>query len=123
LEINNSRGELMEEKNRVNLNLDHKEPGFFTDNVTISHNPYKFILDFTQITPRFDRLPSGMQQTMAIKHKTLIMDPIMAKSLLNILDENIKKYEKKFGEIKLGRKEKKEIKPTDYSEEATRYIG
>ena len=112
----------MPEKRRINVNVDHNQPGFFTDSITISHNPSKFVFDFVQITPRFDRIGSEMQQTLAVKHNTIIMDPIMAKNILGILEENIKKYEKNFGEIKI-RKRKTKNDQRRYIEQATRYIG
>ena len=52
----------------------------------------------------------------------MIMDPIMAKNILEILENNLKKYEKTFGEIKIQKRRTKG-KPIEYSEEATRYIG
>ncbi|NCO96618.1 MAG: hypothetical protein COY38_03675 [Candidatus Aenigmarchaeota archaeon CG_4_10_14_0_8_um_filter_37_24] len=112
----------MEDKRRVNVNIDHSELGFFTDNVTISHNPNKFIFDFVQVTPRFDRIGDDMQQSLAVKHNTIIMDPIMARNILEILKDNLEKYEKNFGEIKI-QKRKAVSKPMEYSEESTRYIG
>jgi len=112
----------MEEKRRINVSIDHNESGFFTDSVTISHNPSKFIFDFVQVTPRFDRMREEMQQSLVVKHKTILMDPLMAKNILDILGENLKKYEKNFGEIKI-QKRKTNSKPIEYSEESTRYIG
>ena len=112
----------MAEKRRVNVNIDHSNLGFFTDNVAISHNPLKFIFDFTQVTPRFDRIGPEMQQSFAVKHNTIIMDPIMAKNILEILKDNLEKYEKKFGKIKMTKmKNKNKVEYT--TEEATRYIG
>jgi len=63
-------------------------------------------VDFAQITPRFDVIFNQRQQSFTIKHKTIILDPIVAKSFLNALDENIKRYEKRFGKIKLPKMKK-----------------
>ena len=112
----------MPEKRRINVNIDHNEPGFFTDSVTISHNSSKFIFDFVQVTPRFDRMGQEMQQSLVVKHKTIVMGPVMAKNILGILKDNLEKYEKNFGEIKI-QKRKTKSKPIEYSEESTRYIG
>ena len=112
----------MPEKKRINVNIDHSEPAFFTDSVTISHSPNKFILDFVQVTPRFDRMGPEIQQSLVIKHKTIVMDPIMAKNILEILKENMEKYEKNFAEVKI-QKRKTNNKTTEYSEESARYIG
>jgi len=112
----------MDEKKRgVNISIDHSEPVFFTDNVTISHSSSKFIIDFTQTTPRFDNFEDKQQQTFVIKHKTVILDPQFAKIFSEILQQNIKRYEKNFGTIKLP-KEKK-VKEKIEKVETTRYIG
>ena len=60
--------------------------------------------------------------TLAVKHKTIVMDPLMAKNILGILKDNLEKYEKNFGEIKI-QKRKTKSKPIEYSEESARYIG
>ena len=112
----------MAEKRRINVNIDHSEPGFFSDYLVVSHNPHKFIFDFVQVTPRFDRVGPEMQQSLAMKHKTIMVDPTTAKNILEILKDNLEKYEKNFGKIKIQRRKAKG-KPVEYSEEATRYIG
>lgn len=118
----------MEEKRRINVNVDHSEPAFFTDNVTVSHSQQKFVMDFTQTSPRFDRIGESNQQTIVVKHKTLVMDPALAKVFMNVLKENLDKYEKKFGKIsvpkKKARKSKKGVSKASRVAEATsRYIG
>ena len=91
----------MEEKKRINVNVDHSEAVFFTDNVTVWHSPQKFVIDFMQASPRFDQIGGESQQTIAVKHKTLIMDPVLAKVFLSVLKENLEKYEKNIGKIAL----------------------
>lgn len=112
----------MTEKRTINVNVDYSEPAFFADTITITHNPQKFIMDFVQVTPRFDRLGDEMQQSLAVKHKTIIMDPAMAKNIIEILKDNVSTFEKNFGTIKV---EKKKViqKPTVYTDESTKYIG
>jgi hypothetical protein len=95
---------MMEEKRRINVSVDHSEAVFFTDNVTVWHSPQKFVLDFMQASPRFDQIGEESQQTIAVKHKTLMMDPTMAKVFLGVLKENIDKYEKNIGKISLPKK-------------------
>jgi hypothetical protein len=111
-----------EKKKGVGVSLDHSEQAFFTDNVTISHSPNKFVMDFSQNTPRFDNFEGNYQQTFVIKHKTLVMDPQLAKIFADILNQNISKYEKAFGSIKL-QKEKKIKEKLEQTETTTRYIG
>lgn len=112
----------MEEKKGFGVKIDHEEQGFFTDNVTIFHNPNKFVIDFSQTTPRFDNIEGKVQQTFVIKHKTIIMDPAFAKILLKTLEKNIEKYEKDFEKISLPKKQKKVIR-TEAEGTKTRYIG
>jgi len=111
----------MVEKKRINVKIDHGEHAFFTDNVTVLHNPSKFIVDFSQMIPKIDNVNGKMQQTFTIKHNTLILDPQFAKSFLDVLRKNIKNYEKKFGTIKVPKKRAKKKKPLEA--ESTRYIG
>lgn len=110
----------------MNVSIDHSEPGFFSDTVVISHTPQKFVVDFSQVTPRFDIIGNQKQQSLAIKHKTVILDPVVAKDFFNILKDNIKKYEKQFGTIKLPKNKKtktKKLVKSVKSTESTRYIG
>jgi hypothetical protein len=111
-----------DKKKGVNVSLEHNEPAFFTDNVTVSHSQNKFVIDFTQTTPRFDNFEGKYQQTFVIKHKTLVLDPQFAKIFLDILGQNVKRYEKNFGNIKI-QKEKKEKEKLEKTESTTRYIG
>lgn len=119
----------MEEKKRINVSMDHTEPAFFTDNVTVWHNPSKFVIDFIQASPRFDQFGDKNQQTIAVKHKTIMMDPALAKIFLNVLKENVGNYEKKVGKITVPKRKKQKkgmasTSKTSKSAEATsRYIG
>ncbi len=98
---------------------------FYSDFIVVSHNPTKFIIDFQQTIPKFQRTSNGAQQVMVVRHNTIILDPTVAKEFLNILSENIKRYEKNFGKIKVPkRKSKKKKKETKKkAEHATSYIG
>ncbi len=86
---------------KLDVSIDHSEPGFFSDSITVSHNPHKFVFDFTQTIPRFDSILNERKQSLTIKHKTIIMDPVVAKDFLRVLKENIKKFEKNFGKIEV----------------------
>ena len=62
----------------------------------ISHSPAEFVIDFTRMLP-------GVPKTKV--YARIIMTPQHAKSFLNALNENIGKFEKEFGEIKVLRGE------------------
>lgn len=60
--------------------------------VRISHTAAEFVLDFSLL------LPGGGQPSVDSR---LIMSPAAAKLFLGAFTENIKRYETKFGEIKM----------------------
>jgi hypothetical protein len=115
-----------QQEKRINVSIDHGDPVFFSDNVTISHNQSKFIVDFSQTTPRFDNVGGNMQQSLVIKHKAIMIEPQFAKIIMDLLEKNVKKYEKSFGKIKLPKNDpvKNEILEAEKTtDKATRYIG
>jgi hypothetical protein len=118
---------MQNQERKVNISIDHNEPSFFSDELTVSHTESKFIFDFKQTTPRFDRIGNDLQQSLAIKHKTIVIDPVVAKSMMNAIKDNLANYEKQFGEIKLPKEKKTKGKKTpdvitEGSSSAT-YIG
>jgi len=66
--------------------------GVYSNMVMISYSPSEFVLDFAKILPG---LPKAKVQAR------VLMTPQHAKLLLKALEENIKQYESKFGEVKL----------------------
>ena len=66
--------------------------GHYANLAIITHSSSEFILDFAQNMP-------GMP-TMQVASR-IIMTPEHAKRLLGALNDNIRKYESQFGEIKL----------------------
>ena len=78
---------------QINVELGEKEAeGIYSNLAMITHSPAEFVIDFTRMLP-------GVPKTKV--YARIIMTPQHAKSLLRALDENIKKYEEQFGEIKL----------------------
>jgi len=91
------------EKRRVDLKIDmdeDKAQGIYSNFVMISHSPSEFILDFARIMPGVDK---------AKVHARIVMTPQHAKLLERALQDNIKKYESRFGEIKLQGMEEKRV--------------
>lgn len=88
----------------------------YADEAGIVFNPLKVTFDFRSITPRVD-VRNQEYQTLVLRHNVVIMDPYTAKKFLEILEKNLKNYEKQFGKIekpkalaKLEKKSKKTSK-------------
>ncbi len=77
---------------QVQVQLDEKVgQGIYANLALISHSGAEFILDFTRMLPG---LPKASVQAR------IILTPQHAKGLLKALEDNIKKFEDRFGEIK-----------------------
>ena len=70
---------------------------FFAEQVSISHSPVRFVVDYIRSTPRIDG--SAQNTRLFVSHNIVMMDPYLAKEFLSVLTDNISKYEKKFGKI------------------------
>ena len=78
---------------KINVELGEKEAeGIYSNLVMISHSSAECIMDFTRMLP-------GTPKAKVFAR--IIMTPQHAKSFLHALQDNIKKYEKQFGEINL----------------------
>ncbi|MGB9735583.1 MAG: DUF3467 domain-containing protein [bacterium] len=66
--------------------------GVYINLALINHTETEFILDFIYVQPQ---APQGKVRSR------IITSPTHMKRLLNALSDNIKKYEERFGEIKL----------------------
>jgi len=89
------------QQQRINIELpDDIAEGVYANLAMIVHSPSEIIIDFARVMP-------GRQ-----KHKVqsrIIMTPPHAKMLLKALEDNIKKFEGQFGEIKIKGQESKNI--------------
>jgi hypothetical protein len=78
---------------QINVELGEKEAeGIYSNLAIITHSPAEFVIDFTRVLPGVPK---------AKVHARIVMTPQHTKMLLNAIHDNIDKYEKKFGEIKL----------------------
>ena len=78
---------------QINIELGEKEAeGIYSNLAIITHSPAEFVIDFTRVLP-------GVPKAKVLAR--IVMTPQHARMLLNALTDNIEKYEKKFGEIKL----------------------
>mgnify|MGYP005839055923 CR=1 FL=1 len=77
---------------QINIELGEKEAeGIYANLAIISHSNAEFVIDFTRILPGVPK---------AKVYSRIIMSPVHAKMLVRALNENVKKYEAQFGEIK-----------------------
>jgi len=74
--------------------------GVYANLVIVSHSDAEFIFDFARFLPG---------KPKAKVHSRVIMNPKNAKLFLNALNDNIKKYESRFGDIKITGDEKNKI--------------
>lgn len=70
--------------------------GVYSNLAVITHSPDEFVLDFIFIQPQ---IPKAKVRTR------VITSPQHVKRFLQALQDNIKKYEEKFGEIKVEPKQ------------------
>jgi len=78
---------------QINIQLDEKvAEGIYSNLALIAHSPAEFFIDFARMVPGAPK---------ATVQSRIIMTPAHIKFLMNALKENIEKYEKQFGEIKL----------------------
>ena len=66
--------------------------GEYVNLAIVTHSPAEFVMDYIRVLP-------GMSKSK-VKSR-IIMAPMHAKTLMMALQDNIKKYENKFGEIKV----------------------
>lgn len=80
-------------RQQINIELGEKEAEGVYANLAMIHNsPTEMILDFARVMPRTPKAKVVAR---------IIMTPMHAKLLLQTLDQNIKKHEEQFGEIKI----------------------
>ena len=92
---------MQEQKPPLNIEIGPEQSeGIYANGVGIHHTPSEFILDFLRILP-------GAQKAKVFTR--IIMTPQNIMLLRDALDDNIKKYEDRFGKIKIFDKNQKEI--------------
>ena len=90
-----------EKKPQIQIEISPEQAeGVYANGVGINHTPSEFILDFLRFLP-------GAQKAKVFSR--IIMTPQNAQILRNALEKNLRKYEERFGKIKIFGKEQKEI--------------
>jgi len=87
---------------QINIELGEKESeGIYSNLALITHSPSEFIIDFARVLP-------GTPKSKV--YARIVMTPQHIRMLQNALEENVKKYENRFGKIKLlGKEDEKDI--------------
>ena len=80
-------------KHQIKIELDDNVgQGEYANFAVVTHSPAEFVMDYIRVLP-------GMTKSK-VKSR-IIMAPMHAKTLMMALQDNIKKFESKFGEIKI----------------------
>jgi hypothetical protein len=93
------------EQNKKGLQLELAQEvaqGEYANFAIITHSSSDFVLDFARVLP-------GVQK--AHVKSRVILAPEHAKRLLGALQENVYRYEREFGEIKIPNQEPRTISP------------
>ncbi|MCI0531348.1 MAG: DUF3467 domain-containing protein [candidate division Zixibacteria bacterium] len=91
----------MQPKPQINVEVGEKESeGIYSNLAFITHSPQEIIFDFARMMP-------GVAKAKV--YSRVIMTPQHAKMLLEALQDNIKKFESQFGQIKVYGRPDKEI--------------
>jgi len=86
---------------QIALELGERESeGIYSNLALIAHSPSEFFIDYARVMP-------GVKKTKV--YARIVMTPQNVKMLLNALEQNIKKYEERFGKIKIQGQEGLEI--------------
>lgn len=86
-----------EKAQKINIEIDGEiSQGKYANFVVLTHSPAEFVIDFTRLLPGVPK---------AKIHSRVIMAPLHAKAFLKALQENIDRFEGKYGEIRLNVKD------------------
>lgn len=98
------------EKKELNIELRPEiAQGIYTNLAIITHSQSEFVMDFVQMMP-------GVPKPKVVSR--VIMAPEHAKRLLKALQDNISKYERENGEIKLPATSAPVVPPLGFTGEA-----
>jgi hypothetical protein len=91
---------------QINVEVPPEVEAIYSNFVVLTHSPSEMILDFARLLPRSPR---------AKVYARIIMTPMNAKLLHRALDENLTKFEERFGEIKLTEHAFEEPRPMGFA--------
>ena len=82
----------MAEIKQIKIRLPEDLSPVFVNLARVSHTPGEFVMDFSSILP-------GVEIHNVVSR--LVLSPLGAKSLMQVLSESVRSYESKFGEIRM----------------------
>jgi hypothetical protein len=83
---------MTDQKKQINVELREQEAeGIYANFAAITHSPAEFVMDFIRVLP-------GTKKSRV--HARIIMAPQNVKAFIKALEDNISKYEQRYGEIK-----------------------
>lgn len=92
-EVKTMSEEKIQKPGQIQIEVDDATAqGVYSNLAFIAHNETEFTLDFIYVQP---------QQPKARLRARIISSPIHTKKIMQALADNIRKYEEKFGEIKI----------------------
>jgi hypothetical protein len=77
---------------QINIELPADIEATYSNFAIINHSPSEVIIDFARLMPG---MPKGKV------HARILLTPLNAKLLLKALQDNLAKYEEKFGEVRM----------------------
>ena len=77
---------------QINIELPGDLDAIYSNFAIINHSPSEIVMDFARLLPNVPK---------ARVYARVLMTPLNAKLLLKALQDNLAKYEEKFGEIRL----------------------
>ncbi len=81
---------------QINVEIPAELDATYANFVIVSHSASEVVLDFARVLPNVPK---------AKVHARILMTPLNAKTLLRALQENLGRYEERYGEIKLPQEE------------------
>lgn len=89
----------MTNEKKLNININEGDE-FFAQEASVSYNPTIFNLDFRRLTPRID-MRTAESNIILLRHNVVMLEPYVAKKMLELLSTAVEKYEKDFGKIEV----------------------
>lgn len=77
---------------QINIELPAELEAIYSNFAIINHSPSEIVIDFARLMPNVPK---------AKVHARIVLTPLNAKLLLKALQDNLAKYEEKFGEVRM----------------------